>query len=637
MEDLKYLELLSEKYPTVQAACTEIINLSAILNLPKGTEHFISDIHGEDEAFCHILNNASGVIKEKVDDLFSKTMDMRSRTELCTLIYYPERKLKDIKRQFSGDKSELKEWYMITLYRLIEVCRLCSSKYTRSKVRKAFPKDFEYILDELLNVNNESENKQLYYEQIINSIIEIGRADAFISALAKVIKRLCVDRLHIVGDIYDRGPHADVILDRLIEHHSVDIVWGNHDILWMGAASGSSACVAAVLNNSTKYKNLDLIENSYGINMRPLALFAEQTYDSLKSNTDAMHKAVAVIQFKLEGQTIKRHPEYKMDDRLVLNNINFGDMTVTIDGKVCELNDKDLPTIDPEDPYKLTEAEEMLARQLTDAFMHSEKLNRHVRFLYSQGSLYKVYNGNLMFHGCIPMEEDGTLHIYETDEGARLKGRELMDYADKAARKAYLSTPDDPDKTRWTDFMWYLWCGSYSPLFGRDKMRTFERMFIDDKEVHAEIKNPYYALIEDEEVCLAILEEFGLNGSFTHIINGHVPVLAKEGEAPVRGGGRLIMIDGGFCRAYQAKTGIAGYTMFFSSHGIKLVSHEPFCGIADAIARNKDIISAYVVFDATDKRLTVKDTDNGAELKAYISDLTELLNAYRSGLIKEKG
>lgn len=630
-EKLKYLELLSESYPTIQAACTEIINLKAILNLPKGTEHFISDIHGEDEAFCHILNNASGVIREKVDMLFAKTVDSKTRTELCTLIYYPELKIKDI----SANVEDMREWYMITLYRMIEVCRFCASKYTRSKVRKALPKDFEYILDELLNTNNESVNKQDYYEKIISTIIDIDRADAFISALAKVIKRMAVDRLHIVGDIYDRGPHADVILDRLMDHHAVDIQWGNHDVLWMGAAAGSGACIANVLNISTRYGNIDFVETAYGINLRPLALFAQQTYTDDTDLLDHMHKAIAIIQFKLEGRVIQRHPEYGMDERLLLDKIDFETMEVKIGDKRHALNDNDFPTIDPKDPYALTDEEEEIVSQLIYSFTHSEKLQRHVRFLYSNGSMYKVTNGNLLFHGCIPMDENGQFCAFNNGR-TKLAGRELLDYADLKVRQAYYTQKGDANKQKCLDFVWYLWCGERSPLFGRARMTTFERMFIDDKSTWTEKKNPYYTLVEQEDTCLAILKDFGLTGNFSHIINGHMPVRAKEGETPVKGNGRLIRIDGGFSRAYQAQTGLAGYTMFYSSHGIRLVSHMPFPGLREAVTHNKDILSTFVIFDTAGKRITVRESDIGNKFMHSIQDLTELLTAYRKGAIKEK-
>ncbi|MEG2202129.1 MAG: fructose-1,6-bisphosphatase [Christensenellaceae bacterium] len=631
ISDLKYLELLSKEYPTIQSACTEIINLSAILNLPKGTEHFISDVHGEDEAFCHILNNASGVIREKVNMLFEKNVSTKTRTELCTLIYYPERKLDDIKQS----EADLDEWYRITLYRLIDVCRLCASKYTRSKVRKTLPKDFEYIIDELLHTDYDDKDKHDYYENIVSTIISIHRSDAFIIALANVIKRLVVDRLHIVGDIFDRGPHADVILDRLLLHHSVDIQWGNHDILWMGAAAGSGACIASVLNISTKYSNIDFVENAYGINLRPLALFAQETYTDNTDLLDHMHKAIAIMQFKLEGQIIMRHPEYDMDDRLLLDKIDFEKGTVLVDHAVYPLNDTDFPTIDKNAPYDLTTEEKSVLSQLIYSFTQSEKLQRHIQFLYSQGSLYKVFNGNLLFHGCIPMRADGSFYEFDV-YGKKMHGKGYMDFADSLARQGYYAQYGTPQRQSGQDFLWYLWCGKRSPLFGRDKISTFERMFIDDKHAWKEEKNPYYDLVEHQEMCIKVLHEFGLDDQYSHIINGHVPVLSKEGEVPVKGGGKLIVIDGGFCKAYQNKTGIAGYTMFYNSYGIRLVSHEPFCGLANAIRDNKDILSTFVVFDTAAARITVRHTDVGRELSCNIDELTALLEAFRSGALKEK-
>lgn len=628
-QNLRYLELLSQKYPTVQAACTEIINLNAIMSLPKGTEHFVSDIHGEDEAFCHILNNASGVIREKVDLLFEKTLTAWQRTELCTLIYYPDRKLEELR----GETDD--EWYRITLYRMIEVCRLCASKYTRSKVRKALPKDFEYIIDELLHTPSDDKDKRAYYEHIISTITDIGRADAFIIALASVIKRLVVDRLHVVGDVFDRGPHADVILDKLTAHHAVDIQWGNHDVLWMGAAAGSGACIACVLNISTRYSNIDFVETAYGINLRPLALFAQETYTDDTDLLDHMHKAIAIIQFKLEGQIMMRRPEFDMKDRLLLDKIDFSDRTVMVDGVKYALNDHDFPTIDPEHPYDLTPGEADVVAQLIYSFTQSEKLQRHVKFLYSQGSIYLVFNGNLLFHGCIPMTEDGGFYEFDAD-GKKLSGRALMDYADSLARQGYYAKEGTDERKYGQDFLWYLWCGRRSPLFGRSKIATFERMFIDDKAAWREEKDPYYRFIDEPEMCAKILAEFGLTGQYSHIVNGHVPVRAREGELPVRGGGKAIVIDGGFCRAYQEQTGIAGYTMFYSSYGIRLVSHEPFPGLSDAVKNNKDILSTHVVFDTAQSRITVGETDIGRALQRDIDDLTALLDAYRRGVVKEK-
>jgi fructose-1,6-bisphosphatase III len=631
VDEIKYLESLSKEYPTIQSVCTEIINLNAILNLPKGTEHFISDIHGEDEAFCHILNNTSGVIREKVDRLFEKTVSSQMRTELCTLIYYPEQKIEKIKKQ----ESNMEEWYKITLYRLIDVCRLCASKYTRSKVRKALPVDFEYIIDELLHTNYDEKDKQSYYENIVSTIIHINRADAFIIALAGVIKRLVVDRLHIVGDIFDRGPHADIILDRLMCHHAVDIQWGNHDILWMGAAAGSEACIANVLNISTKYNNIDFVENAYGINLRPLALFSKETYKCETDLLKHMHKAIVVMQLKLEGQVIRRHLEYGMDDRLLLDKIDYNNHTICIDGKTYTLNDTDFPTIDPQDPYKLSAQEEDVISKLKVSFAQSEKLQRHVRFLFFQGSMYRICNGNLIFHGCVPVTDEGELYEYYID-GKTLTGKDFFDFADSFARRTYYTSGNTPEKQSGLDFLWYLWCGRNSPLFGRKKMATFERYFLNDETTWEEKKNAYYEWIENTEFCEKVLKEFGLTDPYSHIINGHIPVLTREGENPVRGGGKLIMIDGGFCKAYQGKTGIAGYTLFYNSYGIRLVSHEPFGGMLDAILNNKDILSTFVVFDTTARRITVSETDAGVEIKGKIDDLSNLLQAYRVGVIKEK-
>ena len=631
VDEVKYLESLSKEYPNIQAVCTEIINLKAILNLPKGTEHFISDIHGENEAFCHILNNTSGVIREKVNRLFEKTVPSGTRNGLCTLIYYPERKIEETKKQ----ETDMEEWYKINLYRLIEVCRLCASKYTRSKVRKALPADFEYIIDELLHTNYDEKDKQSYYENIISTIIHIDRADAFIIALTAVIKRMVVDRLHIVGDIFDRGPHADIILDRLIGHHSVDVQWGNHDILWMGAAAGSEACIANVLNISTKYDNIDFVENAYGINLRPLALFSRETYRDETDFLKHMHKAVAIIQFKLEGQIISRHPEFGMEDRLLLSKIDLENKTVAIGGNTYALSDDDFPTIDPAHPYTLTREEQEVMAQLKGSFTQSEKLQRHVRFLLSQGGMYKIFNGNLIFHGCMPLHADGSLFEFRIG-AAVLRGREFFDYADSIVRKTYYAADKTPERQNGLDFLWYLWCGKNSPLYGRDKMATFERMFISDETAWEETKNPYYDKIEDREFCEEILKEFGLTDTYSHIINGHIPVLTRKGETPVKGGGKLIMIDGGFCRAYQGKTGIAGYTLFYNSYGIRLVSHEAFAGQSDSMFYNKDILSTFVVFDTAARRITVDQTDVGRELKAKIEDLSNLLNAYRIGVIKEK-
>jgi len=648
-KNIKYLKLLSKQYPTIQSASTEIINLQAILGLPKGTEHFISDLHGEHEAFEHIMNNASGMIREKIDNLFEKTLSSTERRLLSTLIYYPEQKLEEIKSK----TSNIEEWYRITLSRLIEVCRKVSSKYTRSKVRKALPIEFEYIIDELLHTNSEVKNKEEYYSKIISTIIEIGRADAFINALCKVIKRLVVDRLHIVGDIYDRGPRPDKIMDKLIEHHSVDIQWGNHDILWMGSAAGSAVCIATVLNNSMRYNNLDILENAYGINLRPLALFAGEVYknsdcslfeprceDKTKFNPkdiiliSKMYKAMFIIQLKLESQVIKRHPEFHMEDRLLLDKINFKKGTVLIEGIEYKLKDCDFPTIDPNNPSALTKDEEYLMSELIASFKRSDKLQRHANFLFSSGSIYKCCNGNLLYHSSIPLDEEGDFLNIEID-GDVLSGKAYLDRAEAVVRIGYNGKEGSRAKAYGEDYMWFLWCGKDSPLFGRKRITTFERIFINEKETHVEPCNDYYKYIENSKTCRKILREFGLPGKYSHIINGHTPICLKKGEKPVKANGKLIVIDGGFCKAYQKKTGTAGYTLFYNSYGLRLVSHEPFESVADAIKNNRDIISTSVVSEFADKRITVADTDVGKDIAEKIEDLKMLLAAYRTGVVKE--
>ncbi len=650
-EELRYLKLLAREYPTVQAASTEIINLQAILNLPKGTEHFISDIHGEYEAFLHILNSCSGVIKEKIDDVFASSMPKTERDQLATLIYYPQEKLELIARQ----EPDPDEWYRITLHRLIEVCRLVSSKYTRSKVRKALPKDYAYIIDELLHTHWEETDKKEYFENIISTILSIGRAPSFITALCQVIKRLAVDHMHIVGDLFDRGPRADIILDSLMDYHSVDIQWGNHDILWMGAASGSRTLVATVLSNSIHYNNLEVIETGYGISLRPLSIFANEVYQNCDTHRFAvkltgedkehvsqkdqllsarMHKAITVILFKLEGQKILRHPEYAMEDRLLLDKIDYAGRCITIGGVTYPLEDCDFPTVDPADPYTLTEEEEQVIDQLTASFRRSEKLQKHVRFLYSKGSMYLCYNGNLLFHGCIPMTEDGKLMSF-TIGGKERAGRDFLNYAEKAARKAYYDAPGSPERQNGMDFLWWLWAGRNSPIFGRDRMTTFERRLIKDESAWTEPKNAYYALYQDPAVCDMLLGEFGLEGPHCHIINGHIPVKAKKGESPIKGGGKLIVIDGGFCKAYQPTSGIAGYTLIFNSWCFRIVSHQPFAGRRDAIENNHDIANSSDVFERLSSRMRISQTDIGRTLQAQSDDLCRLLEAYRSGAVTE--
>lgn len=650
-EHLHYLKMLAKQYPTVQAASTEIINLQAILNLPKGTEHFISDVHGEFEAFQHILNSASGVIREKLDDLFGTTMTRGERDQLATLIYYPEEKLEEIEHE----TEDMREWYRITFHRLIDVCCLVSSKYTRSKVRKAMPPEYAYIIDELIHTHYEDTDKRDYYENIISTIVDLDRASDFLIQLCKLIKRLAVDHLHLVGDIFDRGPGADIILDTLMKHHSVDIQWGNHDILWMGAASGSRTLVATVLANSLRYNNLDVIETGYGISLRPLSVFADEVYRNCDvkqfevklTNEDAarysekdkllaarMHKAISMILFKLEGQKILRNPSFGMEDRLLLDKVDYDNGCITIGGVTYPMLDTDFPTVDPKDPYALTPEEDTLISQLTRSFRHSEKLQRHVRFLYSKGSLYRVFNGNLLFHGCIPMTEKGELMSFSIG-CENLAGKEFLDYADATARRAYYNKPGSPERQFGMDFLWWLWAGRNSPIFGRDRMTTFERRFIENEDTWTEPKNAYYHLYHDSEVCDRLLKEFGLEGKYCHIINGHVPVKSKKGESPIKGGGKLLVIDGGFCKAYQKTTGIAGYTLIYNSGCLRMVSHQPFAGRANAIRENRDITSSSVVFERMESRQKIAQTDVGRQLQEQINDLMALLAAYRSGAIAE--
>lgn len=649
-KDLRYLKLLSNQYPTISSASTEIINLQAILNLPKGTEHFISDIHGEYESFTHMLKNASGIIKRKIDDVFGNSLVEQQKSALATLIYYPEQKLELVKKT----QTNIKDWYKVTLYQLVEMCKNVSSKYTRSKVRKALPQDFAYVIEELLHEQGDRIDKQDYYNGIINAIIDINRADQFIVAISNVIQRLAVDRLHIIGDIYDRGPGADIILDALINHHSVDIQWGNHDILWMGAASGCEACVANVLRISLRYANLRTIEDGYGINLLPLATFAMDYYNDDPCNNfipkaidkdineselslfAKMHKAIAIIQFKIEGNIIKRRPEFEMDDRLLLDKINIEKGEINLYGKVYKLNDTNFPTVDFKDPYKLTERECELVEKLTNSFLNSEKLQKHIKFLYSKGSMYLVCNSNLLYHGCIPLNKDGSFKEVKIGN-IKYSGRNLLDRFDRVARDSYFFKNDANVKRYGMDMMWYLWCGPDSPEFSKKRMTTFERYFIDNKETHYEEKNYYYKYRDDETICKNILKEFKLNPDESHIINGHIPVKTKEGESPIKANGRLLVIDGGFCKAYQPQTGIAGYTLIYNSYGLLLTSHEPFTAIQDAIKDNKDILSSTMILEHVVKRKKVADTDMGQELKKQIANLEKLLTAYRKGFIKEEG
>lgn len=647
--DLKYLELLSHNFPTIADASTEIINLEAILNLPKGTEHFLTDLHGEYEAFQHVLKNASGVIKRKVNDIFGNTLRESEKKALCTLIYYPEEYI-DLAISKEDDPDD---WYKITLNQLIQVCRYVSSKYTRSKVRKSLPSDFSYIIQELLHESQSIPDKQDYFNGILNTIISTGRAKDFITAICNVIQRLTIDTLHIVGDIYDRGPGAHIIMDTLCNYHSYDIQWGNHDILWMGAAAGNTSCICNVVRICTRYANLETLEDGYGINMLPLARFAMDVYGDDPCNAfnprvndnyykekdlklmSQMQKAISIIQFKLEGEIVKRHPEFKMDDRNLLDKINFEKGTVIVDGKEYKLNDTNFPTIDPKNPYKLTDEEAYLINRLKSSFLNSEKLEKHIRCLYAKGSLYLISNNNLLYHASIPIEDNGDFRKVRVDN-KDYKGKDYLDEVDRLAREAYFTEKNTPEKLYALDYMWYLWCGPDSPLFGKSKMATFERYFITEKEPQKEIKCPYFIHRDNEIVCNKILEEFGLCPEKSHIINGHVPVKTIKGETPIKANGKLLVIDGGFSKAYQPETGIAGYTLIYNSYGLQLIQHEPFESTHTAIAEGKDIISTTFVLEYTAKRMKVRDTDIGKDLIKQIHYLQKLLTAYKKGIIKER-
>lgn len=626
MNDERYLELLAEKYPTEQAVSREIINLTAILSLPKGTEHFMSDLHGEYEAFCHILNNCSGVIREKVDLLFGETLSDFDREEICTLIYYPVEKLELVRKE--GKNNE--EWYRATLGKLIDIARLLSSKYTRSKVRKAMPKEYAYILDELIHVQkDEDDNQVVYHRNILDTLLELDNADEFIEVLAGLIKRLAVDHLHIVGDIFDRGACADRIMDLLMQYHSLDIEWGNHDILWMGAAAGSKACIATVVRNNLKYNNTKILENSYGISLRNLALFAEKIYPSEEPMKAAL-KAISVMLFKLEGQVILRNPDYNMTDKLLLHKVNVEKQTVEIDGTEYAIKEEAFPTVnfdsgDMEDIYQLSEEEEQVMEGLRMAFVNSIRLRQHIDFLYQKGSMYRIFNGNLLYHGCVPLDESGNLEGVAFGK-KRYHGREYLDYAERIARRAWSKDARQKDR----DFMWYLWCGRKSPLSGRN-IKTFERTYVLDENTWFEQSNPYYKFYHEEKVCNMILHEFGLYSESSHIINGHTPVRTSKGEHPVRANGKLLVIDGGFCKSYHKTTGIAGYTLIFNSHGIRIKSHQPFQSVYAALTENKDIESKSELVETESERLMVRNTDIGAKIKEDIEGLKMLLRAYRSG------
>lgn len=648
-QDLRYLKLLSTRYNTIQKASEEIINLNAILNLPKGTEHFMSDLHGEYESFTHILKNASGVIKSKIDMIFEYTLPESERKSLATLIYYPEKKLDIVKHSV----KDIDEWYNLTLHRLIEVCKVSASKYTRSAVRKALPDGFEYIIDELLHSQDYEMDKNEYYKQIIETIIRIGRADAFIVAISNLIQRLSIAHLHIIGDIYDRGPGAAIIMDTLMKYHSVDIQWGNHDIEWIGASCGSMACIANVIRLSSRYDNMHTIEGDYGISIRPLAMFAYRAYQDdpcdefiprhLDPNKYSkhdeeliakIHKAATIIQFKLEGQIIKRHPEYEMDNRLLLDKIDYERGIIKIDGLEYKLRDKCFPTVDPRDPYSLTDEENEVMERLRTAFMTCERLRSHMQFMIDNGAIYNKYNSNLMFHGCIPMTTNGSFESVNLF-GIELRGKELLDEIDKKVRQGFKSKIECSEDNEVDDLMWYLWCGPKSPLFGKDRITTFEQYYVDDPSLHFEVKNPYYRNVESKETCVKILKEFGLNANSAHIINGHVPVEIKKGQSPIKAGGKLLVIDGGLSKGYQPKTGIAGYTLLYNSHGLVLASHEPFESKEKAVRDEIDIHSKTVVLEKAGERKMIGDTDKGAILKEQIHDIEALLRAYREGLIKQ--
>jgi fructose-1,6-bisphosphatase III len=648
-ERLHYLEQLAELYPTIGRASTEIINLQSILYLPKGTEHFLSDIHGEYRAFSHVLRNGSGAVRKKIDDVFGHTLSTADKMSLATLIYYPQKKIELVKQQ----EEDMENWYKITLYRLIEVCKTVSSKYTRSKVRKALPEDYAYVIEELITEKQEVLNKEAYYEAIVNTIVELGQTDNFIVALAELIQRLVIDHLHILGDVYDRGPSPDLIMDRLEKYHSFDIQWGNHDMVWMGAATGQLACIASVIRTSIRYGNLDLIEDGYGINMVPLATFAMDAYKDdpcerfvLKNSTEEersqketlmnrkMHKAIAIIRFKLEGQLIQKWPQFGMENRCLLHRIDYENKTVEIDGVKYPMLDTNFPTIDPENPYELTPEEADVMKRLRTSFIHCEKLQRHVRLMLKRGSMYKIYNGNLLYHGCVPMNEDGSFAKVNVF-GKEYSGKALYDVLESYVRKAFFSL-DKEEREKGQDMMWYIWTAPNSPLYGRSKMATFERYFLDDKKMHHESKNAYYHLLDKTETADKILNEFGLKDGRVHIINGHVPVERMAGESPVKCNGKLILIDGGFSKTYRRKTGIAGYTLTYNSYGLTLSAHEPFDFSDSAVRDELDIVSHQEAVEYMDKRILVGDTDYGKRMMIRIDELKELIRAYQSGEIAER-
>ncbi len=643
----RYLERMSDLYPTIAAAATEIINLEAILNLPKGTEHFLTDIHGEYEAFAHVLKNGSGSVRRKIDDVFGNTLTAKDKQELATLVYYPKERMEMVKKT----EENMDDWYKINLFRLIELSKRSASKYTRSKVRKALPKDFAYVIEELITEKQVGMDKESYYNKIIATIIRIRRAEEFICAISELIQRLVVDHLHILGDVYDRGPGPHIIMDMLQKYHSVDIQWGNHDVLWMGAAAGQWGCMANVIRICARYGNLDILEDGYGINLLPLATYAMRVYEGdpcecfkLKGTqrpdraetemNQKIHKAISIIQFKVEGQIIARNPQFKLEGRNLLHRINWEEGTINLDGTSYRMLDLNFPTVDPEHPYQLTEEEEEIMERLEKAFLGCEKLQSHMRFLLAKGGLYKVYNKNLLYHGCVPLTEDGELKPV-TLYGKTYKGQQLYEAVESYVRKGFFAL-NPSEKLKGKDVMWYIWLHPDSPLFGKDKMATFERYFLAEKETHVEKKNPYYKLLEKEEVVDRILDGFGLLREGTHIINGHVPVKLKNGESPIKCNGKVLVIDGGFSRAYQKETGIAGYTLIYNSYGLLLVAHEPFESKEAAIQKGTDIHSETMIVKRVVERRLVGDTDIGLELRGQVHDLEVLLAAYRNGTLKEK-
>lgn len=648
--NFKYLESLATQYPNIARASTEIINLQALLNLPKETEHFVSDVHGEYEQFLHILRNGSGAIRNKIEDVFGSTLSAKDKKSLAALIYYPEQKVEKMKQELSNE--DLMDWYKVSLHRLIAVCKESSAKYTRSKLRKNLPPDFAYILEELLSENNRVVQKEEYYNEIFDTIIRINRAKEFIVAISQVIQRLVVTRLHVIGDIFDRGPGPHIIMDHLMEFNNVDFQWGNHDMVWMGAASGHEACIANVIRLSARYNNLDVLEDGYGINLVPLASFAIEAYaddpcecfsvhaedhhDPREISLNMkMHKAIAIIQFKLEGQLIRRRPEFNMDNRMLLHLIDYEKGTITIEGKTYELLDKNFPTIDPEDPYELSPAEEKLMKRLCMNFRNCEKLQEHVRFMFNKGSLYLKYNSNLLYHGCVPLDENGQFRKVWIGN-KEYAGKELYDVLEYYARKGYYEQDNEEEHEYGKDIMWYIWSNENSPVYGKEKMATFERYFIDDKDIQVEKKDHYYSLIDNEEVANRILEEFGMDPENSHIINGHMPVKTVQGESPVKCGGKVMIIDGGFSRAYHNTTGIAGYTLIYNSHGLRLVSHKTFTSTEDVIENEIDVHTDTVIMENSKQRERVGDTESGKRIREKIKDLEELLHAYRSGLILER-